>query len=286
MAHAKSINMFLPTGAADGPIELEMLNWNGSVIKLPRKEVHAYSGIELNTPGIYFLFCKKDNSENKNDLVGESVYIGESENLLLRLKQHIQDHNTGKEKFFWQTAVCAFGKDLNKALVKYLENYYCQLMKNSSRYVLLTKKSSPQMTLKRSEQAAMHEFIENVNILMGTIGCKLSDNSDDNVNLKDLFYCKTKTGADAKGYMSEDGFVVLPGSKVAASATSKTFEESIYKELYDTLIDTEVIADGVFQKEYSFSSPTAAADVVTKSNVSGNLYWVDVNGKTLKEHNM
>lgn len=28
MTYSKSINIFLPTGTSDGPIELEMLNWN------------------------------------------------------------------------------------------------------------------------------------------------------------------------------------------------------------------------------------------------------------------
>lgn len=48
MAYSKSINIFLPTGSSDGPIELEMLNWNGSVIKIPRKDVDTYAGDELN----------------------------------------------------------------------------------------------------------------------------------------------------------------------------------------------------------------------------------------------
>lgn len=89
MAYSKSINIFLPTGLADGPIELEMLNWNGNVIKIPRKKVGNYADQGLDYPGIYFLFCKEDNGQ-------EAVYVGEAENLLLRLKQHIQSHNAGK----------------------------------------------------------------------------------------------------------------------------------------------------------------------------------------------
>lgn len=163
MVYSKSINLFLPTGASDGPIELEMLNWNGMIIKIPRKEVSTYSDVELDKPGIYFLFCKDEGE-------GKSVYVGEAENLLLRLKQHIQSNHTGKEKFFWNNAVCVTGKDLNKAFIKYLENYYCQQVKKSSKYVLLTQKSSPKMTLKRAEQSAMDEFTDNVHMLMGTIG--------------------------------------------------------------------------------------------------------------------
>ena len=71
MAYSKSINIFLPTGNAEGPIELEMLNWNGMVIKVPRKEVPTYADVELDKPGIYFLFCKEDSGE-------DAVYVGDA----------------------------------------------------------------------------------------------------------------------------------------------------------------------------------------------------------------
>lgn len=59
---------------------------------------------------------------------------------------------------------------MNKALIKYLENYYCQQDKLSSKYELLTHKSSPKMPIKRAKQAAMDEFTDNVDMLMRTIG--------------------------------------------------------------------------------------------------------------------
>lgn len=279
MAYSKSINIFLPTGSAEGPVELEMLNWNGMVIKLPRKEVATYADVELDKPGIYFLFCKGDSEENQ-------VYVGEAENLLKRLKQHIQDYNSEKEKYFWQVAVCVKGNDLNKALIKYLENFYCNKIKQSTKYVLLTKKSSPQITLKRAELAGMEEFVDNVNMLMGTIGYKVFEDSIDQSEDRIYFYCKTRTGADAKAYYTDSGFVVASGSRVAVGSSSRTYLESVYKKLYDNLVEQKVIEDGVFVKEYTFSSPTAAADIVMQSYVSGNEYWIDAEGKKLKEYNI
>lgn len=282
MAYSKSINIFLPTGSSDGPIELEMLNWNGMVIRIPRKEVDIYTGVELNKPGIYFLFCKSEET-------GESVYVGEAENLLLRLKQHINDNKNGKEKFFWQTAVCVSGKDLNKALIRHLENYYCQQVKHSSTYNLLTQKSSSNMTLKRAEIAAMQEFSDNVDMLMGAIGYTILEDSAGASGIssdKIYFYCKTKAGADAKGFYSDKGFTVLPGSKVVENCSSKTFKESKYSGLLDKLIENKVIVEWVFEKEYTFSSPSAAADVVTQGYVSGNEYWIDADGKKLKDYNI
>lgn len=279
MAYSKSINIFLPTGASDGPIELEMLNWNGMIIKIPRKEVSTYSDVVLDKPGIYFLFCKDEGN-------GESVYVGEAENLLLRLKQHIQSNNAGKEKFFWNNAVCVSGKDLNKALIKYLENYYCQQVKLSSKYELLTQKSSPKMTLKRAEQAAMDEFTDNVDMLMGTIGYSILEQvKEEEAAAQTYFNCKSKTGADAKGYISENGFTVCAGSRIADKCSSKTFMDT-YSKTLDKLIANKIIVDFVFEKDYTFGSPTAAADVVLQSYVSGMEYWVDSAGKKLKEYNI
>ena len=48
----------------------------------------------------------------------------------------------------------------------------------------------------------------------------------------------------------------------------------------------KVIEEGVFTKKYTFASPTAAADIVLQSYVSGNEYWIDENGKKLKEYNI
>lgn len=279
MSYSKSINIFLPKGSSEGPIELEMLNWNGSVIKLPRKEVASYSDVELDKPGIYFLFCKDDHGD-------DSVYVGEAENLLKRLKQHIQDYNSEKEQYFWQTAVCVKGNDLNKAFIKYLENFYCNKIKLSSKYKLLTKKSSPQITLKRFELASMEEFVDNVNMLMGTIGYKVFEDETEESNDKIYFYCNSKNGADAKAYYSDSGFVVARGSHIASVCSSKTFLESNYKKIYDNLLEEKIIVDNVFVKEFTFSSPTAAADVILQSYVSGNEYWIDAKGKKLKDYNI
>lgn len=218
---------------------------------------------------------------------GEAVYVGEAENLLLRLKQHIQSHKKGTEKFFWQTAVCVSGKDLNKALIKYLENFYCLQVKMSSKYELLTQKSSPQMTLKRAELAAMEEFTDNVNMLIGAIGYSILESSTGaSSQERTFFYCRTKTGADAKGFNSESGFTVCAGSKIVEQCASKTFQERRYFDLFEKLKESGVIENGTFIKEYTFSSPTAAADIVTQSIVSGNEYWSDENGKKLKEYNI
>jgi predicted GIY-YIG superfamily endonuclease len=57
------------------------------------------------------LFCQEEDGD-------DSVYIGEAENVLERLNQHLRDYQTGKEKYYWNTAVVFVGRDLNKALIR------------------------------------------------------------------------------------------------------------------------------------------------------------------------
>ena len=74
---------------------------------------------DITQAGVYFLFCKEDDSS-------ESVYIGEAENVKERLVQHLRDYQSEKEMYYWNTAVIFIGRDLNKALIRYLENRFVE----------------------------------------------------------------------------------------------------------------------------------------------------------------
>lgn len=77
-------------------------------------------------------FCKEDDGS-------DSVYIGEAENVKDRLMQHLRDAQAEKEKYYWNTAVVFIGRDLNKAHIRYLENRFVEIARNSKRYLVLTK---------------------------------------------------------------------------------------------------------------------------------------------------
>lgn len=132
MAYGKSIELFLANGTADSLITAELSNWNGKAIKIPRIEVSDCKRDDIKGAGVYFLFCKEEDDS-------DSVYIGESETIQERLNQHIRDYNADKEKFYWTTAVIFLGRDLNKALIRYLEDRFVQIARESKRYKVLTK---------------------------------------------------------------------------------------------------------------------------------------------------
>ena len=205
--YGKAIELFLVNGTAESLITAELSNWNGKAITIPRTEVSACDREDIKGVGVYFLICKEDDGT-------DSAYIGEAENVLDRLAQHLRDYQSGKEKYYWNTAVAFVGRDLNKALIRYLENRFVEIAKECGRYALLTKSTYKNTVLKEAQIASMEEFIDNVKILINTLGYKVlvpvPKADADTIYL----YCKG-AGVSAKGFVSTGGFTVLKDSAVS-----------------------------------------------------------------------
>lgn len=274
--HGKAIELFLVNGNADSLTTAELSNWNGKAIKIPRTEIAECDRDDIKGVGIYFLMCQEDDGT-------DSVYIGEAENVLDRLTQHLRDYQSGKEKYYWNTAVIFVGRDLNKALIRYLENRFVEIAKECGRYIILTKNTYKNTVLKEAQIASMEEFIDNVKILINTLGYRVlvpvPKATDDTVYL----YCKG-SGASAKGFVSNGGFTVLAGSIVSDHTVSslETWGKSYFK-LRNALVKEGVIQDGRFQRDYEFNAPSAASAVVLGHPSNGNVDWKTEDGTKLKE---
>ena len=279
MAYVKSIELFLVNGTADSLITAELSNWNGKAIKIPRIEIGNCDRDDIKSPGVYFLFGKEDD-ENES---GDFVYIGESENIKDRLVQHIRDY-PDKENFYWTTAVIFIGRDLNKALIRYLEDQLVQIARDSKRYKVRTKNTYSNTVIKESQKAAMLEFIDIVKVLVNTLGYKVLEpivqNLSETSNREDKLFLKTRKGV-ATGLVTNEGFVLLKGSTIAetiSNSVSKSVENLRNKFMLDQkIVDFKTTEDIIFQ------SSSAAAVFVTGNSMSGPISWKNQEGKTLKE---
>lgn len=221
MAYGKSIELFLANGTADSLITAELSNWNGKAIKIPRIEVSDCKRDDIKGAGVYFLFCKEEDDS-------DSVYIGESETIQERLNQHIRDYNADKEIFYWTTAVIFLGRDLNKTLIRYLEDRFVQIARESKRYKVLTKNTYGKTVMKESQTAAMEEFIDNVRILINALGYKVLEptvHSDPNSTVDDETLFLNLGNASGKGMVTTEGLVLFAG----AVLNEKTSEKSLSK---------------------------------------------------------
>ena len=278
MAYGKSIELFLANGTADSLITAELSNWNGKAIKIPRIEVSDCKRDDIKGAGVYFLFCKEEDDS-------DSVYIGESETIQERLNQHIRDYNADKEKFYWTTAVIFLGRDLNKALIRYLEDRFVQIARESKRYKVLTKNTYGKTVMKESQTAAMEEFIDNVRILINALGYKVLEptvHNDPNSTVDDEALFLNLGNASGKGMITTEGFVLFAG----AVLNEKTSEKSLSKgaaTLRKKHLASNKVKDFVTTEDILFSSSSAAADFVTGYSVSGPATWKNAAGVTLTE---
>lgn len=86
-------------------------------------------------------------------------------------------------------------------------------------------------------------------------------------------------GGNATGNpLDSDNFIVYAGSKVSKDVTDGF--PSNYANLRDALIADGTIVNGVFVKEYTFTSSSAAASVVLGRYANGRKEWTLLDGRT------
>ena len=278
MAYGKTIELFLVNGTADSLITAELSNWNGKALKIPRIEVASCNRDDIAQAGVYFLFCKEDEGS-------DSVYIGEAENVKERLVQHLRDYQAEKEKFHWNTAVIFVGRDLNKALIRYLENRFVELARSCKRYLVLTKNTYRNTVMKESQIAVMEEFVDNVKVLINALGYKVLDpllQAGSSVVAEEEMLYITVGNASAQGMVTPEGFVVLKGTAINEKTSAKSLNAGM-KKLRDRIFAEGKVDNLVTTEDILFSSSSAAADFVLGYSASGPRTWKTKDGRTLRE---
>lgn len=280
MNHGKTIELFFVNGTADDVVTAELSNWNAQAIRIPRAEcrnpTHEHIVRALKGVGVYFLICQNDGGK-------EGVYVGEAENVHKRLCDHLREYDVGKETYYWNYAIAFVGGRLDKALIRYLENRLVGILKGCGRCLCLTQNTYQSTVLKPSQIATMEEFIDNTHVVMEALGCKFMIPPPSVTTTTQTFNCIGRD-ADAKGFLSLNGFTVLEGSRVASSTvTSFKTRGRGYYDLRKRLEADGTIAESKFVRNYEFSSPSSASAVVLGRNSNGNHDWKTDDGRLLGE---
>lgn len=270
----KTIELFFVDGTSDGVVTAELRNWSGKAIKIPRIEVGKYNNEELSYVGVYLLYCT-------DEIGNEKIYVGESEDVYKRLKQHISEYDKGKESYYWSYAVAFVDNRLDKAEIRYIEDRLVNEIYDVNPSRLLTKSSYGKTNLKPSQIAVAEEFINNIKILLGALGIKLVAVAPKAESNTQYMYCKGKE-SKAKGFISNNGFTVLKDSTINTT-TADSFSGLPYWKLRQKLIEEKVIVDYKFVKDYEFNAPSAASSVVLGRASNGKHEWKTQTGKMLRD---
>ena len=280
MAFSKTIQMYIFDGNPNGRIMCELSNWNGRVYKIARNELSEFAKrTDAENTGIYFLFGK---SESNTD----TIYIGEAEKILTRLKQHLKDSD------YWNDCIVIISKDnlLNKAHVKYLENQFYNMAQEAGRSNVTNSTVPTCSSISEYDEAMLTEFISNSKLLVNALGYKVfdrvQDSSPHSSPQKEIvdryFYIQAARGADAKGLVVPDGFAVCKDSKAASSISASMPHPLV--NLRKSLIDKGIInSEYMFTRDYIFSSPSYAAGIVMGRNANGRTEWKNSAHQSLKE---
>ena len=274
-----TIKLFLPKGNAKSLRIAEIINWTGKAIAAPRTELNELiQRDESKQSGVYVLF---GTDPDTNDPI---AYIGEAEVIRDRLKQH-------QEKDFWSQVIIFVSKDenLTKAHIRYLEGRIIEEA-NKEQRVKLTNSQNSNSKLPESDREDMEEFLEKMQQLLPVLGSDLLTPilpKDESKSESSYFTYETK-GIIAKGKPTTNGFVVFKDSEATIQEATATLKSrpNIALSRSKLIEDGKVIKQDnklVFNTNVEFSSPTAAASVISGGSISGLIAWKDSRGKSLKE---
>jgi hypothetical protein len=199
-------------------------------------------------------------------------------------------HLRSEAKDFFDRVVFLVSSDemLTKGHVRYLESRLIKLTQEAGS-VGLTNDTHPDFhRLPEADRADMDTFVENAALVLPILGCELfrrrqrpqaaqqGDRDVPDEGTSPVFTFAT-AGASATGQETDEGFVVLAGSSARKMASS-TFPAG-YAALKDKLVANGQLVDSsspdllAFSTNVTFSSPSAAASIVSARSVSGPLEW-------------
>ncbi|WP_417785487.1 GIY-YIG nuclease family protein [Tenacibaculum sp.] len=271
----QTIQIFLPDGSPTSIREAEITSRLVKAILFPRNKIQEVSQREIvRYTGVYFLFGVSE------DGTKPIVYIGEGEDCFTR----IQSHN--REKDFWTHCVIVVSKtnDYNKADSKFLEHYCIKKAEEIGRYKLYNGTGSNKLSISESREHDLLDNFETTKILLATLGYPIFEEKRKATKSKEIFYCTGKD-ASAVGELVDDGFLVYKGGKANLLET-KGINKWI-SVLRKRLLEDEILKNEndvyVFQQDYIFNSPSAAAASLLGRAANGWTSWKDKTGKTLDE---
>lgn len=286
MNQGRSIRLFLVDGSSNGLLTAEIINWTGHVITGPRSKLsELVQRPEVGRTGIYLLI-----GPNPENSLRPLVYIGESDDVGKRLKQHNKPESQGG-KDFWERVCLVTSKDQNitKAHAKHLESLLIARATQLARCKLVNGTSHDYSHLPEADIADMAFFAEQIRTVLPVLGYDfLRDATKPSVELAHgqvsrldesptFFLQIPKHGIQARARELDGEFIVLAGSQAKPEFASQS--HSTYQMLHEQLAESGVLVpdtEGLlkFASDESFSSPSAAAAVISGRSANGRTAWV------------
>ncbi|RUT25124.1 DUF4357 domain-containing protein [Asaia sp. W19] len=294
MAHPQTIQIFLPDGDPQGIRIAAITTRIVQVIEIPRARLsHFLTMREATHVGVYWLFGEDEETGQPK------AYIGQTSALGARLKQH----HDGKD--FWNRALVALSltHSLTVTHAHYLEWQSINRAIQAHRYALINGTAGSRPHAPAALDAECREIFETIGILLTTLGYPVfetlikqppsraaQDEEETRATASstshDIEIFLRNDRAQASGRYTETGLVVLAGSWGRAQMSTQSITPTARKKR-EYLIESgelEIVGERLyFRRDVSFSSPSAAGDMVNGRATNGWTEWKNEGGKTLSE---
>lgn len=288
--NARSLELFFIDGLPDGMLTAEVFNWTGHVLRFPRTKFReALHRPETQHTGVYVLIGERDGSP--------LAYIGEAENLADRLRGHIA------QKDWWDNAICisTTGDLLHKAHVKYLESRLVEIARQIGSMPLENANTPPRSSLSEASQANMESFLDTLGIVLPAIRVDMFLNKARSAPrspsviaspvdpIEETFILQTpKHDLYAEAILRDGEWIVQAGARARGSWVGTPNALQHYQKIYHELCEngTLLIKEGhaFFQRDFAFSSPSAAGAIVTGRSINGRTAWKHaISGQTYED---
>lgn len=275
----RTIQIFLPSGDPRGLRVGELTTSIVRVIEVPRKLLADFLAMpEASQVGVYFLVGDDEDQEFP------AVYVGQTGSAGQRLQEH------HKKKEFWNRAlvVVSLTNSLTQTHALYLEWLSIQQANKAGRYSVENGNGGSKPHTPAPLEADCLDIFDTARTLIATLGqpvfeslVKPRDEDGDD----ELFFCRS-TNYDATGQYTEEGMVVLKGSK-ARKDQAPSMAKYKSSSRRDVLIaEGAMVLEGnfyVFQRDVLFKSPSGASDAIAGASTNGWTLWKTKAGKTLDE---
>lgn len=274
LENAKRIELFLPTGNAQGVCEVTTVAPPVRAVRTPRAELSSAKGlVEVESPGLYFLFEETYNAGEK-----QRVYIGESTDCYQRLSKHKSD------KEFWDTAIMFMSyvqEDITLDQQKYMEHKAIREAKKIGRFEVVNKNEPKKKNITLGRKSDFSKIMESIKSILSVLNFKVLEPIEEEGTIVNIDY----KNLNAKGSYKNGELTVFEGSELDKDITNsfrKTYMEK-RKNLQDKGVITEKGGVLVFEEDYPFDSPSEAANILCGARLNGWKHWVGSDGKSLDE---
>ena len=290
MARGKTIQLYLMDSVPKGRIKCTLANWTGIAYKIPRTELEKAKSIDyLKQSGVYFLFSTSDETQENIVYIGQAGTRKNGEGILNRL----QEHKRNPDKDYWTEAVAftTTNNTFGPTEISYLENQFTKLAIDSKRYIVKNSNEPSLGHVTEEKESELEEYIDYAKIVIGALGYRIFEPIIESPEIITTVLAPTpepllslilnqgqKEKIIAHGKQTNEGFVILKGSKIKSSTVKSVPTKALKDRKRANLDDNFVLLEDML-----FNSPSSAASFVTGYAINGKDAWKDEQGRSLNE---